>query len=185
MDSRTPIRSEPSQPLSSVCAELRAPKPIVLKPHSVVIDAPRELIFQMLTAFRRGRIQGDDLESSKLVSEDGDAKIVEFREKVGPFSYTMLEEVTLYPPQRVAFKGLKGPLHFSEEEFTLDEIADGRTIMTHNGTFILNTRPIFGWLGGVTYVRPMFHSAIRKRLALIKEAAEARAARSRVFKRAK
>ena len=183
MDSRTPKRSKPSLPQLSAWAELRTLKPIALKPHSVVIDAPRELVFQMLTAFRRGRIQGGDLESSKLVSEDGDAKIVEFREKVGPFSYTMLEEVTLYPPQRIAFKGLEGPLHFSEEEFTLYEAADGRTIMTHSGSFILNERSVFGWLGGVMYVRPMFHCAIQKRLALVKEAAEARADRSHIFRR--
>ena len=183
MGSRILKRSGPSLPLSSAWTELRTLEPIVLKSHSVVIDAPRELVFQMLTAFRRGRIQGDDLETSRLISENGDAKIVEFREKVGPFTYTMLEEVTLYPPQRITFNGLEGPLHFSEEEFTLDETADGRTIMTHSGSFILNARAIFGWLGGVIYVRPMFHSAVRKRLALVKEAAEARAARSHVFRR--
>ena len=33
--------------------------PLVLKPQGVEIDAPRELVFQMLTSFRRGRIAGD------------------------------------------------------------------------------------------------------------------------------
>ncbi len=158
-------------------------KPIELNPHSVTIDAPRELIFQMLTSFRRGRIAGDDAESSRLVSEDGNAKVVEFSTKAGPFTYTTLEEVTLYPPERIAFKHLKGPLHFSEEEFTFEEMRDGQTLMTHGGSFVWKRFPFFGWLGGVIYTRPMYHRVIRKHLAIVKEAAEARAARSYVFRR--
>ena len=158
-------------------------KPVALKDHSVTIDAPRELVFQMVSAFRRGRIAGDDTESSKLISEDGNTKLVEFRTKAGPFTYTTVEEVRLLPPERIAFKHLEGPLHFSEEEFSFEETGDGQTAMTHSGSFIWKTFPFFGWFGGVIYTRPMFHRVIRKHLAVVKEAAEARAARSHVFRR--
>ena len=157
--------------------------PIALEERSVSIDAPRELVFQMLTSFRRGRISGDDAESSKLVSEDDDTKIVEFRTKAGPFTYTTLEEVKLYPPERITFKHLEGPLHFSEEAFTFEETPDGNTVLTHSGSFIWKTFPFFGWFGGVIYTRPMYHRVIRKHLAVVKRAAEARAARSHVFRR--
>ena len=157
--------------------------PLALKPQSIEIDAPRELVFQMLTSFRRGRIAGDDSESSRLISEDGNAKIVEFRTKAGPFTYTTLEEVKLFPPCRITFKHLKGPLHFSEEEFRFEETDDGQTFMTHTGSFIWKRFPFFGWLGGVIYTRPMYHWVIRKHLAVVKDAAEARAARSHVFRR--
>ena len=159
--------------------------PLVLNPQSVTIDAPRELVFQMLSSFRRGRIAGDDAESSRLVSEEGDTKIVEFRTKAGAFTYTTLEEVRLHSPERISFKHLQGPLDFSEEEFAFEEIGDGQTVLTHKGSFIWKRIPFFGWLGGVIYTRPMYHRVIRKHLAVVKEAAEARAARSHVFRRAR
>ena len=159
-------------------------KPLCLSPQSVTIDAPRELVFQMLSSFRRGRIAGDDSESSRLVSEEGDTKIVEFKTKAGPFTYRTLEEVVLRHPERIAFTHLEGPLYFSEEQFAFAETCDGQTVMTHSGNFIWKTFPVLGWLGGVIYTRPMYHRAIRKHLAVVKRAAEARAARSHVFRRA-
>ena len=156
---------------------------IQLKPQSVEIDAPRELVFQMLSSFRRGRIAGDNSESTRLISEDGNVKTVEFVTRAGPFSYRTLEEVTLHRPERIEFKHLEGPLDFSEEEFTLDETSDGGTLLTHSGSFIWKRFPFFGWFGGVIYTRPMYHSVISKHFVTVKEAAEARAARSHVFRR--
>lgn len=158
-------------------------KPILLKDHSVAIDAPRELVFQMLTSFRRGRIAGDDTESSRLISEAGNTRIVEFKTKAGSSTYTTLEEVKLFPPWRITFKHLEGPLHFSEEAFAFEETEEGQTLMTHGGSFIWKRFPFFGWLGGIIYVRPIYHRVIRNHLAVVKEAAEARAARSHVFRR--
>ena len=137
----------------------------------------------MLSSFRHGRIAGDNAESTRLISEDGDVKTVEFVTRAGPFSYRTLEEVTLYVPERIEFKHLEGPLDFSEEEFTLDETPDGGTLLTHSGSFVWNRLPFLGWFGGVIYARPMYHSVIRKHFATVKEAAEARAARSHVFRR--
>ena len=156
---------------------------IQLKPQSVEIDAPRELVFQMLSSFRRGRIAGDNSESTRLISEDGNVKTVEFVTRAGPFSCRTLEEVTLHRPERIEFKHLEGPLDFSEEEFTLDETSDGGTLLTHSGSFIWKRFPFFGWFGGVIYTRPMYHSVISKHFVTVKEAAEARAARSHVFRR--
>ena len=156
-----------------------------LKPQSVTIDAPRELVFQMLTAFRRGRVVGDNTESTRLISEDGDTKIVEFNTKAGPFIYKTVEEVTLSKPDSIAFRHLEGPLDFSEEQFTLEETSDGSTLLTHTGSFVWSRFPFFGWFGGVIYTRPMFHRVIRKHFAAIKTASEARAARSHVFRRRK
>ncbi len=156
---------------------------IELRPQCVEIDAPRELVFQMLTSFRRGRIAGDNAESTRLISEDGNVTTVEFITKAGPFSYRTLEEVTLFGPQRIEFRHLEGPLDFSEETFTLEETADGNTLLTHSGSFIWKRFPFFGWFGGIVYTRPMYHRVIRKHFVAVKEAAEARAARSHVFRR--
>ena len=156
---------------------------IQLKPQSVEIDAPRELVFQMLTSFRRGRIAGENAESTRLISEDGNVKIVEFITRAGPFSYRTLEEVTLHRPERIEFKHLEGPLDFSDETFTFDETPEDGTLLTHSGSFIWKRLPFFGWFGGIIYTRPMYHRVIRKHFQAVKEAAEARAARSHVFRR--
>ena len=137
----------------------------------------------MLSSFRRGRIAGDNAESTRLISEDGNVKIVEFITTSGPFSYRTLEEVVLHRPERIEFKHLEGPLDFSEETFTFDETPEGGALLTHSGSFIWKRLPFFGWFGGIIYTRPMYHRVIRKHFATVKEAAEARAARSHVFRR--
>jgi hypothetical protein len=159
-------------------------KPVRLKDQTVMIDAPRELIFQKMTAFNRGSITGDNNESSKVISKDGDSLVVEFKTKAGWFSYTTLEEVTLYPPERITFNHLKGPVHYSTEEFIFEDV-DGETRLTHTGELTWSRFPFFGWLGGVIYTRPMWHKVIEHHLAMVKESCEARAARSHVFKRRK
>lgn len=162
---------------------MRPVSEIRLRPQSVEIGAPRELVFQMLSSFRRGRIAGDNAESTRLISEDGNVKMVEFITKAGLFSYRTLEEVTLHRPEKIEFKHLEGPLDFSEETFTFDDTSDGGTLLTHSGSFIWKHIPFLGWFGGVIYARPMYHSVIRKHFASVKEAAEARAARSHVFRK--
>ena len=157
--------------------------PIELRSHTVAIDAPSELLIQMLTSFRRGKIPGEESETSKLLSEDGNTKVVEFTTEAGLFTYTTVEEVTVHSPDRITFKHLDGPLHFAEEEFTFERTEDGGTVMSHTGRFIWNRFPFFGWFGGIIYTRPMFHRVIKRHLAAVKKAAEARAARSHVFRR--
>ena len=90
----------------------------------------------MLTAFRRGRLSGDNAESTRLISEEGNVKIVEFHTKSGRSTYRTVERVILYPPERIEFEHLEGPLTFSEETFTLTETPDGSIILTHTGSFI-------------------------------------------------
>ena len=65
-------------------------KPVRLKDQSVLIDAPRELVYQMMTAFKKGGISGDNNESSKVISQDGDSLVVEFKTRAGWFTYTTL-----------------------------------------------------------------------------------------------
>ena len=158
-------------------------KPIKLKPHTIRIAAPRELVFQMMSHFGRGRLPGDNNESSRIISRDGNTLVVEFQTKTMSVTYTTVEEVILYPPERIAFKHLSGPLHYAREEFTFEDVNGAQTDLTHSGEFVWNIIPMFGWLGGIAYVRPIFQRTLTKHMAQVKAAAEARAARSRVFAR--
>lgn len=158
-------------------------KPIKLKSHSIRINAPRELVFQMMSHFGRGRLPGDNNESSKVLSRDENRLLVEFRTKALFATYTTVEEVVLHPPERIAFRHLSGPLRYALEEFTFEDVGEAETLMTHSGEFIWSMLPFFGWLGGLIYARPVFQRTLLKHMAQVKAAAEARAARSRVFPR--
>ena len=154
--------------------------PIKLKSHKVLIGAPREMVYQKMTAFGRGRLQGDNAESSRVLCRDGNGIIAEFKTKAGPFTYTTIEQVTLEPLDRIAFEHLSGPLHYAREEFLFRDV-DGGMELVHNGEFIWSRFPYFGWLGGRIYTKPVFERAIEKHLEQVKVTCEARASRSHVF----
>ena len=157
-------------------------RPIRLKTHRVLIDAPREMIFQKMSSFGRGRLKGGSGESSRVLSREGDEVVAEFTTRAGPFTYVTVERVTLHPPERITFNHLKGPLHYAKDEFTLNEV-DGRTELVHHGEFIWKQLPLLGWLGGILYTRPTFERVMVKHMAQIKETCEARSERSHVFRR--
>lgn len=158
-------------------------RPIRLKTHRVRIKAHRELIYQMMSSFGRGQLPGDTNESSEVLSRDGNTLVVKFRTKAGPISYDTVEEITLDAPRRITFKHLSGPLHSAWEEFVFEEVNEFETELVHDGEFTWKNIPFFGWLGGMIYTKPTFERVLVKHMAQIKEASEARAARSRVFPR--
>ena len=82
--------------------------PIELRKHTVLIKAPRELVYQKMSSFGRGKLQGDNAESSSVVSRDGNTIVAEFKTRSGLFTYTTLEQVSLEPPNRITFEHLKG-----------------------------------------------------------------------------
>ena len=157
--------------------------PIKLRPHTARIRAPRELVFQMMSYFGRGRLPGDGNESSKVLERDGSRLVVEFQTKALFTTYTTVEEVRIYPSERITFEHISGPLHYAREEFRFEDLEGRETDLTHTGEFIWSRFPFFGWFGGVIYARPVFERTLVKHMAQIKQAAEARAARSRVFPR--
>ena len=156
--------------------------PIKLKTHKVLIKAPCELVFQKMSSFGRGRLKGDNNESSRVICRDDNHLVAEFKTKAGPFSYTTIEEIHLEPPKRITFKHLKGPLHFAQEEFIFRDV-DGDTELEHRGEFIWHWFPIIGWLAGRLYTKPMFERTIRKHMQQILVSCEERASRSHVFAR--
>ena len=150
----------------------------------ITIDAPRPLVFQMLSAFGRGHLPGDEGESSKVLERDGDRLTVEFFTLDGKRRYRTVEEVTLFPPERITFRHSEGPLHHSSEEFLLEDVAD-RTELSYQGDIQCRMAwlPGMGWLIARFYVKRKYDRVIRQHMDRLKTAAEARAARSHVFRR--
>ena len=156
-------------------------RPVELKTQTVVVKAPRDMVYQKMTSYGRGRLQGDNNESSKVICRDGNSIVAEFRTRAGPFTHTTIELVTLEPPERITFKHLKGPLHYAWEEFVFNDV-EGDTEITHRGEFIWSRFPVLGWLGGLLYTKPAFERVIEKHMQQIKLSCEARFARSHVFR---
>ena len=155
-------------------------RPIKLKTHRVLMKAPCEMVFQKVSSFGMGRLKDDD-EPSRVISKDGNRLVVEFKSKVGLFTYTTLEEIILEPPERITFRHIEGPLHYAWERFTFTDV-DGDTELTHEGEFIWSRMPIIGWFGGMVYTRPVFERTVKKHMEQIRLTCEARAQRSHVFR---
>ena len=154
--------------------------PVQLQGRSELIRAPRELVFQMLSAMGQGQLPGPQADRAKLLSRQDNRLIVEFHTRVGRRSYRTVEEVTLYPPERITFSHLEGPLDASWEEFLLEDHPQG-TLLRYQGQFDYRF-PLFGWFIAHLYIKPRYNRLIRDHLAHLKAAAEARAARSHVFR---
>ena len=158
---------------------------VKLAEQKVRIDAPREMVFQMLSAIGKGSLPGAEGESSKVVERNGDNIVAEFVSVSGKRTYRTLEKVVLYPPNRITYSHLQGPLTSSDEEFLLEDVEDG-TELSYQGEIECKLRwmPGMGWLAALLYARPKYNEVIRAHMKRLKTGAEARAARSHVFRRA-
>ena len=159
---------------------------VKLSDKSVYINAPREMVFQMLSSFGKGSLPGVQGESSRVLERDGDTIIAEFMTTSGKRVYRTMEKVQLYPPERITFEHLQGPLIFSEEEFNLAEKDDG-TELRYYGEIGCRIPLLagLGWIIAKFYVKPKYDAVIRIHMSALKTAAEARAARSHVFRQPK
>ena len=159
-------------------------RPVRLEPHTVTIDAPRELVYQKMSSFGRGRLKGDDGESSRVLSRSGNDVVAEFKTRSGLLTITTVERVTLEPPRRLSFEHIKGPFNRAREEFTLEDM-DGGTELRHTGEFVWSRLPVLGWLVGRLILKRPYERVLVKHMERIKDSCEVRARRSHVFRRAK
>ncbi len=159
---------------------------VSLATQKLIIDAPLELVFQMMSAIGSGRLPGSN-ERSKVLQRDGDTLIAEFLTPSGNKTYRTVEEVRLFPPHRITYRHLEGPITYSEEEFLLAEVSGGSIQLTYTGVIEYRAPfvPGLGWLASVLYIKPKYDTVIRDHMALVKKGAEGRAARSHVFPRTK
>ena len=153
---------------------------IKLASQNLSIKAHRELVYQLITAIGRGKLPGSNAMSSKLISKDENKIVAQFYTKTRLYTVTTVEEMTLYPPERIAYRWLKGPIKYVAEEFLLRETENGGSELVYNGEFDLKI-PIWGWLFGHLWVKRRFEKVVLEHMEEIKEASEARAARSHLY----
>ena len=156
--------------------------PLRLRSHEVLIQADRRLVFQYLSAFGRGDA-GDDA-TSRVLEDQGERKLVEFRTEIRDLigrkrTIRTTEWVTLSPPASIDFEAVSGPLAIMRDRLELEEHG-GCTVLRYHSTIGVRGW-IFGWIVAALVVRPIAERHARLHLLDIKEATEARARRSKVY----
>jgi hypothetical protein len=136
------------------------------------VDAPRETVFQVVTALGAGNLPGG--ESARVLSRAGNTIVAEFKTRGGFRMYTTIGEITLHPPDRAAFKRVEGPLRSASVELTLEQVERGIQ-MEARGEFVWRDLPVFGWLVGVLFVKSIVDAAVARQMWRIKKVAEERA----------
>ena len=148
-----------------------------LQQQSVTIQAPRPAVFALISSFGGGLEDGDSLakdeEGQRLVERDGNRLLMEFHSRDGRKTYRTLEEVMLYPEERITFRHVEGPLHLSQEEFVFTEAGSG-TVMTHNGVIEcrMHWLPAAGWAVARFYVKGRYERLVLRHMNDLKERAE-------------
>ena len=155
----------------------RVPVPIELTPRILYIDAHPGIVWEILRSVGKGQLPGSK-NRARLIEDHGDTLLVEFTSVDGAKERITLEEVTFYPPDRVTYTHLGGPLRSAFEEFLVQPTGNGGTTLRYSGHFEAKL-PLIGPL----YVKPIFDRLVREHIEELKGAAEARAARSRKYPR--
>lgn len=151
-------------------------------PVTVEIEAPAALVYQMLAAIGQGAQK--DGERAEILQRAGDELVCDFWTHVSlPAGRHRLvrtrERVTLIPPDRIEYEHLDGPVRGLRESITVSTTSHGTTRLTYEGTYA--SSGVFDYLRALLLARPAIHRAMDAHFADVRQRAETRAKRSRVF----
>lgn len=156
--------------------------PVAVGPVTVEIEAPPALVYQMLAAIGQGAQQ--DGERAEILEAVGDEFVCDFWTRVSlPIGRDRLvrtrERVWLRPPNRVEYEHLDGPVRGLRESIVVEPTRRGGSRLTYAGTY--HPHGLVDRLRATALARPAIHRAMHVHFADVRERAEARAKRSRVF----
>jgi hypothetical protein len=153
---------------------------IVFGPVTCRVAAPPPLVYQMLAAIGQGSTK--DGERAEVVRRDGGELVADFWTRVTIVRVDRLvrtrERVVLRPPDQLDYEHLDGPVRGLRETITVTTAGDGETTMTYAGTY--GSRNLLDYLRA-RLARPTIHRVMEQHFQDLRERAERRAARSRVF----
>jgi hypothetical protein len=141
-----------------------------LGPIAVGIDAPRELVFELISAPYLGRTPGDS--GIEVLERGTDLAVALHRTKVHFYEARTVEAIDFEPPGRVGFRHLTGPVPHAIEEFTIEE-AGGGTELGYRGEIGIDYF-LLGRLAARHWVRPQWERVVREHMDDIKRRAERR-----------
>jgi hypothetical protein len=146
-----------------------------LGPLRVAIEAPRELVFEILSAPYLGRARSESID----VLAGSDALVVAVHlTKVHFYEARTVEAIELEPPSTMRFRHLTGPVPEAAEAFRLEATGEV-TVLHYDGELGID---LFG-LGRIAarhWVLPQWNRAVATHLTEVKQIAERRAGRARI-----
>jgi hypothetical protein len=146
-----------------------------LGPIAIDVAAPRELVFEVLSAPYVGRASGG-AEIEVLARREGIAVAAHFT-KVHFYTARTVEVVELDAPTRIGFRHLTGPVPHALEQFELEEV-DRHTRLRYGGEIGIDFF-VLGRIAARYWVRPQWERTVRAHLADVKGRTEQRADRER------
>jgi Polyketide cyclase / dehydrase and lipid transport len=146
-----------------------------LGPVTIRIAAPRELVFEIISAPYLGRTPGGS--GIKVVARGDTIAVAAHHTKVHFYTARTVEVVEFEPPTRVGFRHLTGPVPHAVEQFALEE-RDGATELRYEGELGIDFF-VLGRIAARHWVRPQWERTVREHLDDLRERAEQRAARQR------
>jgi hypothetical protein len=146
-----------------------------LGPITVRIDAPREVVFDVIAAPYLGRTPRALRGKLEVVERGEDMVLAAHFTDVGGLVATTLEAVRFERPSRISFRLVRGPVPHVVESFALSETGPG-TSLEYAGELGTDLWAVGRWWGD--RVAPRWEEAVRSSLAAVKAEAERRASPS-------
>lgn len=143
-----------------------------LGPITATIRAPRELVFELITAPYLGRSSAPGID---VLARSEHLVVARHRTKVHFYTAQTTEVVELTPSARLGFRHLSGPVPHAVEEFALEE-TDAGTELRYSGEIGIDFF-VLGRIAGRYWVRPQWERVVSAHIDDIRQRAEARAAR--------
>lgn len=144
-----------------------------LGPIEIQIAAPRDMVFEMISAPYLGRTPGTS--GIEVLARGQDLAVAVHHTKVHFYNARTVEVIEFEGPARVGFRHLTGPVPHAVEQFALEE-ANGVTELRYGGEVGIDFF-FLGRIAGRYWVRSQWERAVREHLEDLKERAELRAAR--------
>jgi hypothetical protein len=144
-----------------------------LGPLRMRIDAPRELVYQILSAPYLQRARNDSIE---VLARGESLVVASHLTKVHFYTARTVEAIDLEEPARIGFRHLTGPVPDAVEEFRLEPHGD-TTELRYSGELGIDFF-VLGRLAGRHWVVPQWQRAVAQHLDTVKEQAEQRAQRA-------
>jgi hypothetical protein len=142
-----------------------------LGPIEIRIDAPRDLVFELISGPYLGRTPGHS--GIEVLARGPEIAVAVHHTKVHFYEARTVEVVEFEAPSRVDFRHLTGPVPHAIERFELEEVA-GHTTLRYGGEVGIDFF-LLGRLAGRHWVRPQWERAVSAHLEDVKHRAERRA----------
>jgi hypothetical protein len=150
-----------------------------LGPITIRIAAPRDLVFEVISAPYTGRApRGSGIE---VLARSDAVVVAAHHTKVHFYTARTIELVEFEPPSGVEFRHLTGPVPYAVEQFRLEE-SDRDTDLHYSGEVGIDFF-VLGRVAARYWVRPQWERTVREHLGDVKDRAEQRADAQRARER--